>query len=75
MIEWLICTDDYGEEFRSSSLAEVYVEWRRLLEDDKAHSGIKREYTFFKCEPDGMIEHRTEVKIYRRGNRVYWKAI
>lgn len=74
MIEWLICTDDFGEEFRSSSLAKTYLEWRRLLEDDKAHR-IKREYTLYKCETEGEIEWRTEVKIYRRGNRVFYRAI
>lgn len=74
MIEWLICTDDFGEEFRSSSLAKTYLEWRRLLEDDKIHR-MKREYTLYKCETEGDIEWRTEVKIYRRGNRIFWKAI
>lgn len=75
MIEFLIYSGDYGEEFRSPNLAEVYVEWRRLLEDDKTHSNVKREYTFFRCEPDGIKEYRTEIKIYRRGNRIYWREI
>ena len=74
MKEYGLFSEELGEEFRSSSLVAVYKEWRRLVQDDKDHHD-KKTYYFYLIETEGDVEYRTEVKIYRRGNKVFCKGV
>ena len=75
--EFILFSEELGEEFRSESVAKVYKEWRRLVEDDKENHD-KKTYYFelaetFENEPG--TEYRHMIKIYRRKNKIFWRGI
>lgn len=72
--EYALFSEELGEEFRHTSILEIYKEWRRLVEDDKVHHD-KKTYYFLRCEIEGNTEYQTEVKIYKRHNKVYAKPL
>jgi hypothetical protein len=77
MREFIIFSEELGEEFRSESLIETHKEYRRLIEDDKEYHD-KKSYYFILAktsEDEPGVEYQTEIKIYRRKNKVFWKTI
>ena len=75
--EFILFSEELGEEFRSESAVKVYKEWRRLVEDDKENHD-KKTYYFelgerFDNEPG--IEYRHGIKIYRRNGKIFWRGI
>ena len=75
--EFILFSEELGEEFRSENVRDVYVMWRRCVEDDKENHD-KKTYWFevaerFDNEPG--IEYRHEIKIYRRNGKIFWRGI
>lgn len=73
--KYTLCSDELGEEFESDSLVEIYLEQKRLKEDDKQHHDKKNYYVFRNKEIDDCTIERTEGKVYKRGNKVFFKSI
>lgn len=77
MKEYIVLSEEMGEEYRDKSLIKVYSMWRRLVNDDKQYHD-KKTYYFIKAETVNengkLIEYQTEGKIYKRANKVFFKA-
>ena len=73
--KYTLCSEELGEEFESDSLVDIYLEQKRLKEDDKNHHDKKAYYVFKNTEVDATTVARTEGKVYKRGNKVFFKAI
>jgi len=73
--KYTLCSDELGEEFESDSLVEIYLEQKRLKEDDKQHHDKKSYFVFRNKEIDEHTIERTEGKVYKRGSKVFFKPI
>jgi hypothetical protein len=73
--KYTLCSEELGEEFESDSLVDIYLEQKRLKEDDKEHHDKKTYYVFKNTKIDATTVSRTEGKVYKRGNKVFFKAI
>lgn len=74
MKKYTLCSEELGEEFESDSLVEIYLEQKRLKEDDKEHHDKKTYFVFRNREIDDSTILQTEGKVYKRGNKVFFKA-
>lgn len=75
MKKYTLCSEELGEEFESDSLVEIYNEQKRLKEDDRQHHDKKTYYVFKNKEVDEKTFERYEGKVYKRGNKVFFKVI
>ena len=73
--KYTLCSEELGEEFESDSLVDIYLEQKRLKEDDREHHDKKTYYVFKNTEIDEKTFSRCEGKVYKRGNKVFFKAI
>lgn len=75
MKKYTLCSEELGEEFESDSLVDIYLEQKRLKEDDKQHHDKKSYFVFRNREIDEHTIEQTEGKVYKRGNKVFFKSI
>lgn len=75
MKKYTLFSEELGEEFESDSLVEIYNEQKRLKEDDKEHHDKKVYYVCRNREIDANTIEQTEGKVYKRSNKVFFKAI
>ena len=75
MKKYTLCSEEIGEEFESDSLVDIYLEQKRLKEDDKEHHDKKTYFVFRNREIDDRNILQTEGKVYKRGNKVFFKEI
>lgn len=75
MKKYTLYSEELGEEFESDSLVEIYKEQKRLKEDDKEHHDKKTYYVCKNKEVDAHTIEQTEGKVYKRNNKVFFKAV
>ena len=73
--KYTLCSEELGEEYESNSLVDIYLEQKILKEDDKEHHDKKSYFVFRNKEIDDSTIERTEGKVYKRGNKVFFKSI
>lgn len=65
-------SEELGEEERRENLVDIYNEYLRYKEDDK-ETCDRKTYYFIKHEIENGVDQTTEGKVYKRGNKVYFK--
>jgi len=66
-------SDELGEEAEADTLVGIYKEWQRYKQDDKEMHDHKT-YYIRKHEVENNTDMVTDGKVYRRGNKVFFKA-
>jgi hypothetical protein len=75
---------ELGEEIIRETLSDIYNEYLKLKQDDK-DTGDNKNYYFVKHEIENnktdssniksKTDYTTEGKVYKRGNKIYFKSI
>lgn len=82
-VYYTLNSNEMGEEAKKEKLVDIYKEWVRIKEDDKK-TGADFTYYFVKHEvkEDGIkngikcsTDYETEGKVYKRGDKVFFKEV
>lgn len=73
------CDEDL-DEMETDTLSELWLLWQEQKDRDESvgEKGCWRYHFYYHNEvvEDGhLVDYVTPIKIYRRGNKVFWKAI
>lgn len=74
MKEFVFSGENSGELYRSKSLVDMYKVSKGIKELDKKNDIQDKYYYEVEIEKGEYLEIG-EVKIYKRGNKVFWKSI